>query len=85
MSSQDPPKVQYPTSQDRPDLTTGSGHTVGIDRNAGSGYVDTTTGTPIKDSDVHTRFSGGHDHSDGDSGGVVDHIVDAVTDACAVM
>lgn len=88
MSSQSPPpppKVEYPTSVDRPDLTTSDGHTVGIDRNAGSGWVDTTTNNPIKDSDVHTRFSGASDHHDGDNEGLVDEIIDAVTDVCVIM
>lgn len=88
MSSQSPPpppKVEYPTSVDRPDLTTRDGHTVGVDNNNGSTYVDTTTGHPINDSDVHTRFSGTVDHHDVDGGDFLDHVVDAVTDSCLVM
>jgi hypothetical protein len=83
--SSDPPKVEYPTSQDRPDLTTGDGHTVGIDRNAGCGFVDTTTGQPINTSDTHTKFGGSSDYNDGDDGGFVEEIIDAVTDACVLM
>lgn len=80
-----PPKVEYPTSVDKPELTTGDNHTVGVDYNNGASYVDTTTNQPIHDSDVHTRFSGYGDSDDGDSGGIVEEIVDAVTDSCAVM
>uniref|UniRef100_A0A0D2XKF0 Uncharacterized protein n=1 Tax=Fusarium oxysporum (strain Fo5176) TaxID=660025 RepID=A0A0D2XKF0_FUSOF len=77
-----PPKVEYPTSVDKPEYTTGDNHTVGVDYNNGASYVDTTTNQPIHDSDVHTRFSGYGDSDDGDSGGIVEEIVDAVTDSC---
>ena len=85
-STTPPPKVEYPTSVDRPDLKAGNDdHTVGVDYNNGASYVDTTTGKPINDSDVHTRFSGSDDYSDGDSGGLLDNVIDAVSDGCAIM
>ncbi|KAF7563935.1 hypothetical protein G7046_g223 [Stylonectria norvegica] len=81
-----PPKVEYPTSIDRPDLKAGNdNHTVGIDNNNGSRYVDTTTNQLLNDSDVHTRFDGSNGYSDGDSGGFLDNVGDAVSDGCTIL
>jgi hypothetical protein len=84
MSSSDP---KYPATVDCPKLTTNGGDSVGIDYGINGGsYVNTSTGDVIeKTSDVHTKFSGGMDHDVGDDGGILDAVVDAVSDNCIIM